>query len=271
MPPPFMCTRLLCVAAHPDDETIGCGALLARVNDVCIIHVTDGAPRDPRFRTEPTLDREGYARFRRQELARALEAAGILPARAASLGATDLEAIDSIGRLVPELVRVVREVRPAAIVTHPYEGGHPDHDATALLVHAACALLRRAGESVPEIFEMTSYHGEGGRFRAHAFLAKNEAANGVEPACTYLLHCDERGIKRAMLDAFASQRAVLAPFSTVLERHRRAPHYRFDRAPHAGLLWYERQGMGRADAWRARAVRALTSFELYKSAWAAAE
>ena len=266
-----MCARLLCVVAHPDDETIGCGALLASVHDVGIVHITDGAPRDPRFRTDRTLDREGYARVRRLELTGALDAAGILRTRAACLGAVDLEAIGAVEQLCPELARILNETRCTTVLTHPYEGGHPDHDATALIVHAACELLRRQKKTVPEVFEMTSYHGGSGRFTAHAFLPTNDAATGAEGPCTYLLSYEERRIKRAMLDAFVSQREVLAPFGTVLERHRRAPRYRFDRAPHRGRLWYERQGMGSAEAWRRYAIAALTALDLCTSAGAAAE
>src|ERR1051325_5216230 len=41
-------SRLAIVAAHPDDETIGAGAYLARLSQAIFIHVTDGAPRDMR-------------------------------------------------------------------------------------------------------------------------------------------------------------------------------------------------------------------------------
>jgi len=36
----------MAVVAHPDDETVGAGALLDRLDDVVVVHVTDGAPRD---------------------------------------------------------------------------------------------------------------------------------------------------------------------------------------------------------------------------------
>jgi len=37
---------VLVVVAHPDDETIGAGAMLASLDDVHVVHLTDGAPGD---------------------------------------------------------------------------------------------------------------------------------------------------------------------------------------------------------------------------------
>jgi LmbE family N-acetylglucosaminyl deacetylase len=266
-----MGTRLLCIAAHPDAETLGAGAWLMGVRDVYVVHVTDGAPRDPRRRTHPELSRSAYARLRRDEVRRALAVARMAPWRAWSLGAVGLEAVDSVTRLAPELARVIREVRPTAIVTHPYEGGHPDYDATALLVYAACELLRRRRAHAPDVFEMTSYYPRNGRVAAHSFLAPNLAAHWAEPVHSRRLSCEERAAKRAMLDCFASQRAVLDEVGTCVERVRVAPLYQFDCAPQLGPLLYELQGMGSGRAWRARAMRALAELDLAPLAGTAAE
>ena len=43
---PRIAARVLLVAAHPDDETVGVGAQLHRCDDLILLHLTDGAPRN---------------------------------------------------------------------------------------------------------------------------------------------------------------------------------------------------------------------------------
>src|SRR4051812_15871371 len=146
---------VLIVAAHPDDETIGAGGLLPRLRHPVVVTVTDGAPRTPGDAERAgCLTREDYARLRRDELMGALDVAGVPADQIRALNIVDQEASLEMAYVTMHLVDILREVHPAAILTHPYEGGHPDHDATAFAVHAAC---ERVPEP-PEVYEFTSYH-----------------------------------------------------------------------------------------------------------------
>jgi N-acetylglucosamine malate deacetylase 2 len=245
---------VLVLAAHPDDETIGAGALLHRLRDAVVVHLTDGAPHDARFRSI-ACDREAYARLRRRELAAALATARVPLGRALALGATDQEAVLAIPELARALAALLRELRPALLVTHPYEGGHPDHDAAALIARAAVQLLRRDGRPAPRIVEMTSYHARGGALVTGRFLDGAPAGQLARP-----LPSREREVKLAMLQCFESQRAALAPFLVSLaeERFRQAPTVDFGAPPQAEPLWYERLGFPMSGArWRSLARRAV--------------
>lgn len=74
--------RVAVVGAHPDDETIGAGAQLARLRRLTLVHVTDGAPRNGRDAAAAGFaDPRAYAEARRAELDAALAAgAPALPA-----------------------------------------------------------------------------------------------------------------------------------------------------------------------------------------------
>jgi LmbE family N-acetylglucosaminyl deacetylase len=247
------------LAAHPDDETLGASALLGGVPGCAVVVLTDGAPRDPRFR--PATYRAAaaeYAITRRGELAEALAIAGVRPGRIHTLGAPDQEAIGAVVPLARELARLLDALRPARVVTHAYEGGHPDHDASALVARGALGLLARAGRPAPRLLEMALYHGGPGRLVAFEFLPWA----GV-PARDWRLRAAERRRKEAMLSRYASQRDVLGWLGPAdVERLRRAPAVDFARPPHEGALWYERMGFSLAPArWRGLAARACTALE----------
>jgi len=57
------------------------------------------------------------------------------------------------------------------VVTHPYEGGHPDHDAAAFVTCMRCG-SRGKRETPLLAMEMTSYHGVGGKLTVGAFLGE---------------------------------------------------------------------------------------------------
>jgi LmbE family N-acetylglucosaminyl deacetylase len=256
------------VAAHPDDEVIGVGAGMGAWPGLSIVHVTDGAPRDMRdARAHGFGVREEYAAVRRQEACEALSLAGVSPASLFALGAVDQEATLQLPLLSERLASLIEALAPRTIITHPYEGGHPDHDATAFIVHAASALAARdpGGPRALAIYEFTSYHAAppDGGFEAGRFLRPNEAACAAELGELDLpLGPAERERKRRMLACFATQRRVLEAFPVEDERLRPAPRYDFRRAPHRGPLYYERFGWGRGDGFRSRAAAALAALRL---------
>ncbi len=223
--------RLLVLAAHPDDESIGASVVLPQFISH-VAYLTDGAPHDSRLWTGgPYASREDYAMLRRAEAGRALQLAMIPSDRIVWLGGTDQEAVTKSGDLTQKLVALLLELKPDLLVTHPYEGGHPDHDSAALIAHNA---LKQVTAPVPQLLEMTSYHARDGVCVTGEFLPYEAV-----PELVIELSEEERDRKHKMLAAHESQQVVLGRFRTDRELFRPAPDYDFAQAPHQGKLWYE--------------------------------
>jgi LmbE family N-acetylglucosaminyl deacetylase len=246
----------LVVAAHPDDETIGAAGLMTRLEQCHVFHITDGAPHDRRMWTAPGARTRGdYARIRRDELARALALVGVEPGSASSLGVADLEATRALTTIAQRVSALIMVRRPDFVLTHAYEGGHPDHDAASFGVWAATQIVARQGITPPPIVEMALYHGGPG----HPVVGQFLSAPGVVEL-ELPLSSDERWRKQAMFDCYGSQALTLMPFRSVeVERYRIAPDYDFTRPPHEGPLLYEQRQMSITGAeWREQAVHAMS-------------
>jgi N-acetylglucosamine malate deacetylase 2 len=232
--------RAAVVVAHPDDETIGIGGSLHRLADAWIVHLTDGAPADMADASAHGFATRGrYARARRAEARTALALAGIPPSRILGFGVADQAATWMLPFLARRLAAFFAKSGIAVVLTHPFEGGHPDHDAASLAVHAACALLARADAEPPAILEMAFYHdGESG-------LVTQRFPDAC-PAGEWCLELAEEDWlrKQRMLAAFATQQQVLSAFRSRSERLRPAPRYDFSGLPNKGRLHYERSAWG---------------------------
>ncbi len=252
--------RLLVLAAHPDDETIGASTLLGRVRGAVVIFLTDGAPRDRQFRPPHVKgSRQLYACIRAGEAASALAHVEIPQERILFLSGVDQEAIFQVGALVDELVPILQEFQPTILATHAYEGGHPDHDAAALIARLGVQVATRQIGNVINVVEMTAYHAVDGQRVTGEFLdAPPLFASSVEPTIQFKMSSQERTRKARMLGCYISQWHVLSDFPLEPERFRVAPLYDFTQPPHEGQLWYERLGWPLSgEHWRELAGQAL--------------
>ena len=214
------------VAAHPDDETIGASTLLPGA--VSLVHVTDGAPRNMADAHRCGFQsRKEYAEARRKELLEALQICGT-EASVTCLGIPDQEATYNIEYAAGELAREMERVRPQVVLTHPYEGGHPDHDAIALAVQIASQDRR-----VP-VWEFAAYHNRNGSICTNEFLPADEV-----PVHAVDLRGLQKLQKQRMLECFRTQQETLQCFGLAQEKFRPAPQYDFTQPPHAGTLFYE--------------------------------
>ncbi|HLK63085.1 MAG TPA: PIG-L family deacetylase [Bryobacteraceae bacterium] len=242
------------VAAHPDDEILGIGALLPRLRrQFTVIHVTDGAPRtgdDVRLAGCSTW--QEYAALRRSEFQKALEAAGGTDEATLCLDCPDQQASFHIAEHAERLAEILDWLRPSLVFTHAYEGGHPDHDATAAAVHAATWLCKERCA----VAEFAGYHSGEGGMECECFLDGQD----VMPRP---LSQRESQWKREILSCYASQSRILGQFPLKREPLRRAPQYDFAKAPHEGPLYYEHFSWGVNSAeWRKLAERAFHELRL---------
>jgi LmbE family N-acetylglucosaminyl deacetylase len=251
------------VVAHPDDETIGCGAQLRRFVGATIVAVSNGAPADLTDATRHGFHNAAdYAAAREKELFAALVLAGVPRRKVVQLRWHDQRLAFALAEIALRLEDMCCERGITVILTHPYEGGHPDHDATAFAVHATKALLRSRGHAI-SIMEMPFY------FLGADGLTVQRFAPGF-PDDDVVIHLDgeAQALKRAMIASHATQRETLSAFGAQTERFRRAPAYDFSASPNGGQLFYEQHSWGMdGERWLQLSRAALEELGLGARPW----
>jgi LmbE family N-acetylglucosaminyl deacetylase len=135
--------KLMCVLAHPDDESLGLGGILAKYAaegiKTYLITATGG---ERGWFGDPGAypGAEALAAIRKEELRAAAKALGIRQVNWLGYQDGELDRADH-QEVITKIVKHLRRVRPHVVVTFDPSGayGHPDHIAICQFATAACA------------------------------------------------------------------------------------------------------------------------------------
>jgi LmbE family N-acetylglucosaminyl deacetylase len=246
--------RCSVIVAHPADEVVGAGCLISKLADVTVLHVTDGAPRDMQdAKASGFKERSEYAQARKQECLSALALANVPKHRVIDFEVVDQCAPQYLADLAKRIAAFLQQSSADIVVTHPYEGAHPDHDATAFSTHAALRLMEQNGFRPPVLFEMALHPSTDFKAKVPEFLPGSEGET-----TTLLLDEKAQELKQRMFACFETQRECLevSPFGP--ERFRQPAPYDFSVPPQYGKLYYENfdWALGRNE-WQSLACKAL--------------
>ncbi|WP_090932291.1 N-acetyl-1-D-myo-inositol-2-amino-2-deoxy-alpha-D-glucopyranoside deacetylase [Nonomuraea jiangxiensis] len=175
--------RLLLVHAHPDDESIGTGATMAKYAaegaHVTLVTCTLGEEGEiiPEELAHLAADRDdALGPYRIGELEAACRALGVADHRflggpgrwrdSGMMGVASNDAPNAFWRAdldeaAGELVKVIREIRPQVLVTYDDNGfyGHPDHIQAHRVSHRAFELAAKEGFGTGEPWQIAKlYH-----------------------------------------------------------------------------------------------------------------
>lgn len=117
----------MAIGAHPDDVELGAGGTLLRLASLgrkgVVVDMTDAS-----------MGTRGTPEIRAREAA---AAARVLKVERVNLGLPDGRLADG-WEAQKRLVEQIRRFRPKVVITHHRSEEHPDHEATASIVKAAC-------------------------------------------------------------------------------------------------------------------------------------
>ena len=160
--------KLMCILAHPDDESLGLGGILAGYAAAGVETTLVTATRGERGWTGPESEYPGpeaLGRLRTAELQAAAAVLGLQEVAILDYMDGDLDQADP-AEVITRIVLLIRRIRPQVVVTFDPNGayGHPDHIAisqfaTAAIVAAAdAAYLPDSGlpHTVSKLYYMVS-------------------------------------------------------------------------------------------------------------------
>lgn len=204
---------LLVIAPHPDDETLGCGALIAAASaaglPVRVAVLTDGAASHPRSAAYPG---PRLAALREQETRDALVALGAAGASLRFLRHSDGRLKDTDPDAVAAALEADLHTSNAALFVTWDGDPHPDHKAAfaiARLLQARTGLPLHAypiwSRTLPGGALLTATGERMARFNARPYLAAKRRAMAAHRSQVFnLVHDDPTGFRLTpdLLDLF---------------------------------------------------------------------
>jgi len=137
--------KILIVAAHPDDEMLGCAGILAKNvaegNEVNIIFMTNGVNARNGSSKEELL--------RQNAMQKALDVVGVTSVKNMNLPDNKMDSIPLLEVIKP-IEEVVNKINPSAVYTHHIGDLNIDHRITHQAVMTACR--PQPGFCVKEIY-----------------------------------------------------------------------------------------------------------------------
>ena len=205
-----MALRLLCVTAHPDDESGGFGGALMTAHaagaETYIVCLTAGTAASNRGLAESN---EHLAELRRGEFANACKVlkvthGEVLDYPDGKLYQQDFQALTAV------IVERIRTIRPQVVLTFGPEGGanlHRDHCMASLMTTAAFHFAGRAfffPEQLSEGLGLATYAPQKLYYQTSPFLVVNNAQEGATSArCPSSLTLDLSQWKDLKVQAFS--------------------------------------------------------------------
>ncbi len=142
-----MSKKILVVAAHPDDEVLGCGGVMAKHalegNEVAVLFVADGVSA----RNSKQLDVD--LKERKKSAHNALEILGAKPLEFLDFPDNRLDSIPLLD-IVQKIEASIHQYRPEIIYTHHYGDLNIDHAITHRATLTACRPL--PSSSIKQIY-----------------------------------------------------------------------------------------------------------------------
>jgi LmbE family N-acetylglucosaminyl deacetylase len=213
---------LLVVVPHPDDESLGCGGLIAeaaaRGKRVAVVMVSDGVASHNNSRRFPPDARRA---LRRGEAEAALEILGLPASALHPLDLPDAAVPDhgpAFDRAVDAIVAAARAVDAGTLVTTWGHDPHCDHRASFLMAQSAMARLPGAalwsvpvwGHTLPPRQELPLGAPRGLRLDMAQHLSRKDAAIRAHRSQMGLVIDDDP-------EGFALPEAMLAHFARPFE------------------------------------------------------